>query len=174
MDLIERIVNGYNVKPGKGLPIGSLTSQHFANYYLSGVDRFIMETMKVRGFARYMDDMIWWCNDKRSATNVLAGVKSFVRDTRMLEIKDAVQINRSDRGVPFCGYRIFPCYTRLSRRRMRRYARRRKYWERMYEKGIISSSCLQQAFAAVKGIVAHADCREWMRSHLQRNPEIDA
>jgi RNA-directed DNA polymerase len=39
LDLLKRIIDSYEAQPGKGLPIGSLTSQHFANYYLDGADR---------------------------------------------------------------------------------------------------------------------------------------
>jgi len=53
--LMARIINAHHAAPGKGLPIGALTSQQFANYYLSGLDRLLLEACRVRGFVRYMD-----------------------------------------------------------------------------------------------------------------------
>ena len=45
---------------GRGLPIGSLTSQHFANFYLGWFDRFVKESLRVPAYVRYMDDMALW------------------------------------------------------------------------------------------------------------------
>ena len=58
-------MQAYRHEIGVGLPIGSLTSQHFANFYLGWLDRFVKETLQVRGYVRYMDDMVLWhsCRD---------------------------------------------------------------------------------------------------------------
>ena len=53
----------YRGELGLGLPIGSLTSQHFANFYLGWLDRFVKASLGVRGYVRYMDDMILWHHD---------------------------------------------------------------------------------------------------------------
>ena len=42
---------------GRGLPIGNLTSQYFANFYLNGLDRLILERLGIREYIRYMDDL---------------------------------------------------------------------------------------------------------------------
>jgi hypothetical protein len=42
----------------KGLPIGSLSSQFFANVYLHELDHFVKHTLKVRGYVRYVDDFV--------------------------------------------------------------------------------------------------------------------
>jgi RNA-directed DNA polymerase len=48
----------YHARPGIGMPIGSLTSQFFANVYLNELDQFIKHTLKIKGFLRYVDDFI--------------------------------------------------------------------------------------------------------------------
>ncbi len=40
----------------RGLPIGNLTSQFFANYYLNPLDHFVKEKLKCQGYIRYVDD----------------------------------------------------------------------------------------------------------------------
>ena len=50
--LFERIVAGYATEEGRGVPIGSLTSQHFANFYLDGLDRLAKETLGAAGYVR--------------------------------------------------------------------------------------------------------------------------
>ena len=47
----------FHAKAGCGIPIGNLTSQMFANYYLTGFDRFLKESLKVRCYGRYVDDL---------------------------------------------------------------------------------------------------------------------
>ncbi|MBK7410377.1 MAG: RNA-directed DNA polymerase [Saprospirales bacterium] len=48
------------------MPIGNLTSQYFANHYLSGLDHFIKEGLRIKAYVRYMDDLILWHNDKET------------------------------------------------------------------------------------------------------------
>jgi hypothetical protein len=65
LSLLDRIVFSFQPDAGHGLPIGSLTSQHFANFYLGWFDRFVKEKLRVKGFVRYMDDMIVWGQSAR-------------------------------------------------------------------------------------------------------------
>jgi retron-type reverse transcriptase len=72
--VLQRILNSFHVTSGKGLPIGALTSQHFANYYLNGLDRYILEHLPSCAHVRYMDDILWWCDSRASARATLARV----------------------------------------------------------------------------------------------------
>jgi hypothetical protein len=56
----ERLLRSYETWPGKGLPIGSLTSQHLANFYLDALDRFVKERLRRPYYVRYMDDFALW------------------------------------------------------------------------------------------------------------------
>ncbi len=73
LDLFGRIIASYEVTPGRGVPIGSLTSQHFANFYLAGLDRFVKEGLRAGGYVRYMDDFVVWDENRtRLADHVRA------------------------------------------------------------------------------------------------------
>ena len=56
----ERILARHETEAGRGLPIGSLTSQHFANFYLGVLDRFVKEVLRRQFYVRYMDDFAVW------------------------------------------------------------------------------------------------------------------
>jgi retron-type reverse transcriptase len=56
LELLNRIIAAYRGELGIGLPIGSLTSQHFANFYLGWLDRFVKESLRVRGYVRYTNE----------------------------------------------------------------------------------------------------------------------
>ncbi len=156
--------------PGKGLPIGTLTSQHFANFYLDGLDRFLLEVLRVKAHVRYMDDILWWCESKRAAKAQLAAACEFAQVQRCLTVKPNPQINRSVRGVTFCGFRILPGALRLSRRRRRCYQRGRNKWESAWLRGQLSALDLQAAYAAIHSIAAHGDSQGWRRGQLLRFP----
>jgi len=171
--LLQRIVESYGKVPGRGLPIGSLSSQHFANYYLDALDRLLLQGLGARAHVRYMDDLLWWCDDSAQARATLAQVKAFAKESLMLEVKETAQINRSRKGVTFCGYRILSGTLRLSRRRQRSYQDRRRQWEHRFLAGDISARELQQAYDAVHTITLHADSRGWRSKNLARFPALD-
>lgn len=168
--LLARILDSYHTQPGKGLPIGTLTSQHFANFYLDGLDRFLLETLGVQAQVRYMDDILWWCKNRLEARSQLAAVREFVFAHRRLAVKANPQINRSPRGVTFCGFRILPGALRLSRRRRQCYQRGRARWEAAWLRGEISARQLQAGYAAIHSIVVHGDTQGWRREQLLRFP----
>ncbi len=168
--LMERIIVSFHAAPGKGLPIGALTSQHFANFYLSGLDRWLLETVRIRGMVRYMDDSVWWCDDRKQARETLRQAQEWMSEQLKVEIKQPARIGRSRDGLLFCGYRALPGALLLSRRRKRRYAQRRRYWESQYELGRIDAAALQAGFAAALAITAHTDAAAWRREQLRRRP----
>ncbi len=164
-----RVIDAYQTTPGRGLPIGALTSQHFANLYLDGLDRLLLERLGCPQL-RYMDDTLWFCASREEAVATLAQVRAWLAEARGLEVKPSVQINRSAHGVTFCGYRITPGALRLTRRRKQRYTARRAHWEGLWRSGEIDARQLQQAHASVHGIVCHADALGWRKEYLRRHP----
>lgn len=168
-----RILQVYESTPACGLPIGALTSQYFANDFLDQLDRQLSENRHVRAYVRYMDDMLWWCDTKQTAIKILAETDEYLTDERGLRIKPNVQIQRSQKGVSYCGYRILQDSIRLSRRRKKRYQERRLYWENEYQQGRINALQLQSAYAAVHSITVGTDSLQWRKQNLQRFPSID-
>ncbi|MCP5197407.1 MAG: RNA-dependent DNA polymerase [Gammaproteobacteria bacterium] len=168
--LLARIVEAHPTEPGQGLPIGALTSQHFANYYLAGLDRWLLEKCRVRGLVRYMDDLVWWGDSKDAVRDALVQASTYAQERLRLTIKTPVQIGRSRAGLIFCGYRILPGRLLLSRRRKRRYAECRRNWENAYVAGQIDAQMLQAGYATALAITAHADAVAWRREQLRRHP----
>jgi len=160
LGLLDRTITANGGEPGRGLPIGSLCSQHFANLYLDGADRCV----------RYMDDLLWWAPCKQSAQESLARLTVWLDQHRHLELHDSSQVNRSSCGVSFCGYRITRHAIRLSRRRKRRYVAARQAVERQWRKGAISDSELQQSYSAVKAITLPADSTGFRQANLVQHP----
>ncbi len=170
---LARIVSSYQTNPEFGLPIGSLTSQYFANYYLDGLDRLLADLPMIRAHVRYMDDSIWWCDSRLAVQDSLKIIVKWLNAKRGLQIKPTVQIHSSKQGVSFCGFRILRGVIRLSRRRKRRYQQRRQYWEQLYQEGAISEQQLQLAHAAVHAITVGTDSLAWRQENLRRHPAFE-
>jgi retron-type reverse transcriptase len=131
--LFDAIIDSYSTTMGRGIPIGNLTSQYFANYYLSEVDHFAKETLKIPVYLRYMDDILFFGNEKALVREQVAALKTKV-ETLELELKPVI-INRTEVGTTFLSYRIRRhCMTLNARSRNRLKKKLRQYDERM-EKG---------------------------------------
>lgn len=170
--LVDRIIAAHESEPGKGLPIGALTSQHFANAYLDKIDRLIYEDRRL-GLVRYMDDILIFGPAPQAVRDAAEGAIALAREELALTIKPSWQVAWTGGGVPLCGFRIFPDRLLLSRRRQRRYTRARQRWEQAHGLGLVDSQSLQAAYAAVRAITAHAAAAPWRRSELGRRPPPD-
>ena len=170
LHLFDCIIENFSVSPGKGLPIGALSSQYFANFYLSALDRQLLESCQVQGMIRYMDDVVWFDQDKAAIQSTLAQINCFVQEFLKLSIKPEVQINRSSGGVTICGYRVTRNGLRLSKRRRKLYADCRARWENAYASGQISAAELQNGYASALGMTIHAQAVGWRKQQLQRCP----
>jgi RNA-directed DNA polymerase len=169
LHLLDRIIDAHHDTPGKGLPIGALTSQYFANSYLDPCDRFLLESRGVSGVVRYMDDFLFWDRSRERVNQVVQDVRAFTADVLRLTVKDGVQVNRSSRGVTVCGYRVYPGTIRLAPSRRRRYRVVKRRWETLFHRGDIDARELQRGIDAAVGITAHADAAAWRRRELDRN-----
>ena len=130
LSLLFTVIDGYSVGGDaggdasdgrKGLPIGNLTSQFFANLYLSPLDHYILEQLHPSGYVRYMDDMLLFADSREAAGKLFCAVESFCSERLGLHLREPV-LGRCADGVPFLGWRISPGGVRVlsrSRRRMR-------------------------------------------------------
>lgn len=97
--------NELNISDKKGLPIGNLTSQFFANFYLSSLDHFVLEQLKPCGYVRYMDDIVVFENSKDRLKSIFAGIQDFCLGNLKLYLKIPI-FGICKNGVPFLGWNI--------------------------------------------------------------------
>jgi RNA-directed DNA polymerase len=169
LELLTRIITAYRGELGIGLPIGSLTSQHFANFYLGWLDRFVKDSLGVRGYVRYMDDMILWHDDLGQMRAIQQRCGEFARDRLGLQFKPP-DVRRTSAGVEFLGCRIWPTHVELNRRSKRRWRRRVKALARAERLGLISEAELQVRLSALTAFAKCAGVKSWRfrRSVLQQ------
>lgn len=168
LDLFIKLIDTYHTEPGKGIPIGNLISQHLANFYLSGFDHWIKETQKVKGYLRYMDDMLIFGQDRAELKSLLEKIECYLQHNLALKVKNNFEINCCRHGLGFLGYRIFPNKIELSSRSKRRFLQKFRQYEQKWQSGQWSTNVLVRHMeplidftrvAATEGLRRNAICR---------------
>lgn len=113
--LIDTIIDSAG-ENRRGIPIGALTSQLFANIFLDPLDHYVKETLSMKYYARYMDDFIILGKTKESMRATLESITQFLKDDRDLVLNHRTGIWPGRHGIDFCGYRIWPTHV-LPRKR---------------------------------------------------------
>ena len=94
LSIVFKIID---VIPGnKGIPLGFYTSQWIANMYLTGLDHFIKEVLKVKHYVRYMDDMVIFGSNKRILHRIREAISNYLKIKLDLELKENWQVFRFD------------------------------------------------------------------------------
>ena len=125
LQVFFQIIDSYHTIAGKGLPIGNLTSQYFANHYLAFADHQIKEKLQAPAYVRYMDDMVIWADNKNSLLNIGIDYQKFVESELSLTLKPFC-LNSTDKGLPFLGYLLFPSTVLLNNRSCKRFKTKMK------------------------------------------------
>ena len=146
--------------PGKGLPIGNLTSQLFANEYLSGLDHFVKEVLRVKGYVRYSDDMVLFSDDKASLWSLLGEIERYLADERCLRLKkEATLVAPVTKGVGFVGFSIYPGTIRVRRESFLRMRRRMGRRISDHRQGRLTDEALESSLSGFLGHLAGSDSR---------------
>ena len=137
----------------RGLPIGNLTSQFFANLYLDGFDHFMKEILGCRHYIRYVDDFVVLSDDKEWLHEVRNRVGEYLEGLRLRLHPTKCQVFPVSQGIDFLGYRVYPDHRRLRRDNVVRFRRRLKKLQRDYQDGGID---LEDVGRSVQSWIAHA------------------
>ncbi len=107
--LLERVIYSFCKTPGKGLPLGNLTSQLFVNIYMNEFDQFMKHKMKAKYYIRYADDFVILSPDKSWLEELLPKIGDFLLEILNLELHpNKVFIKTLSSGVDFLGWVHFP------------------------------------------------------------------
>ena len=105
MWMIEKLVTEQPNNADTGLPLGNQSSQWFALFYLNIVDRYIKEKLRIKGYVRYMDDMILIHRDKEYLRYSLNEIEKICKNKLNLSLNQKTQIGMVKNGIDFLGYR---------------------------------------------------------------------
>ena len=141
----------------RGLPIGNLTSQNWANWYLNALDQFVKHDLKCRAYLRYCDDFLLFAGDKavlwrwrREIIDVLAALRLTMHTER-------AQVYPAADGIPWLGFRIFPTHRRLLRRNVKAFMRRFRAQRDAFHRGELSPEDVRRSLDAWIAHASHGD-----------------
>jgi len=130
--LLNEIINSNS----RGIPIGNLTSQLFANIYLNELDHFIKRVLRERHYVRYMDDFLILGNDKSRLREDKEKIKKFLAERLKLELHPKkAEIFPIDRGIDFLGYVVKDGYRLLRKSTVKRFIKKRRRYKVMTKNG---------------------------------------
>lgn len=103
LNVLDSIINSYD----NGLPIGFLTSQWFANFFLQKLDHFIKQGLKIKYYIRYMDDMVLLGSNKRKLHKHIKSISELLNSEKLI-MKNNWQVFRiACRDIDFMGFRFY-------------------------------------------------------------------
>ncbi|MBU2612199.1 MAG: RNA-directed DNA polymerase [Nanoarchaeota archaeon] len=109
----------------KGMPLGNLTSQFFANVYLNELDKFVKHKLKGKYYIRYVDDFVLLHKSKEQLTKWRKEIEIFLKEKLKLELHlDKSRIINLSRGVDFVGFRNFYHFKLLRKRNIKNMKRK--------------------------------------------------
>ena len=137
----------------KGIPIGNYTSQFFANIYLTELDHFVKESLRIKYYVRYMDDFILLIDSKEEAIQVLEKIRRFLNEKLKLNINKKTNYFKAKQGVTFLGYHVYIDKIRLLNSNKKRIYKKVKTWNKLYNENNLD---LLKAAESLKAWMGHA------------------
>lgn len=142
----------------KGLPMGNLTSQFFANIYLSPFDHFVREELGIPAYLRYVDDFVLFAPDKDRLHRAKEAIRDYLaRELRLLLHPRKCEVSPVRDGITFLGQRIFLTHRRLRRENVQRLRRRLRLCVQQYHARKLSPEKLECRLNSWLGHARQAD-----------------
>jgi retron-type reverse transcriptase len=158
----------------RGLPIGNLTSQFWANVYLHQLDMFVKQELHCPAYLRYMDDMLLFSDEKAQLRAWKEAVGRFLGSFLRLSLHPRKSvIFPTHTGLDFCGFLLFPTHRRLRRSSVRRFVHRFRRQREAYRNGELSLEAMSMSVQCWIAHASHGDT--WrLRRRLFRDYPIPA
>lgn len=157
----------WNTPSDRGLPIGNLTSQFFANVYMNELDQFAKHGLKTKYYYRYVDDFMILHESSDYLNECFKRTEEFVQEKLKIELHPfKKRIGPADRGVDFVGFYHLP-YRRIPRRRtLHRLKSQVTQWQKN-PKGLSDESLVKfrNSYNSYCGLIRHSSTYRF-RKHL--------
>lgn len=171
MELIKVILENHRTEtPGKGMPLGNLTSQFFANVYLAELDHYIKHVLRARFYLRYVDDFVIFSKDRNELECWGAHIRAFLSTHLRLALHpDKTKILPIRSGVPLVGFRVFRHHKLPKRSNLRRFRIRLDRFKEDVAAGELTKEGLRARIAGWEGYAKMGDTfrlREQVRGEI--------
>ncbi len=139
----------------RGLPVGNLTSQFFANVYLDGLDHFCKEVLRAKGYLRYVDDFALFHDDRSQLEIWRDRIADYLIGRRLRFHPRKTAIMPTAEPAPFLGFVLSPQgYRRLPEDNVRRFRNRLRGLRDRWRQGTVTE---EEVWQRVRSWIAHAE-----------------
>lgn len=143
--LIKQVINSFEKEKGKGLPLGNVTSQLFANIYMHEFDRFVKHELKIKYYMRYSDDFIFLSKDKAKLESLIPLIENFLSKNLLLNLHPSkIYLRKISQGIDVLGYTVLPHRVQIRTATKRRVVRK------------VTQGLENNAFTSYLGVLSHA------------------
>ena len=154
--LLEEIIKSFSKE--KGIPIGNLTSQLFANVYLNEFDQFVKHKLKVKYYLRYADDFLLLDVKREVLAVYMSKLEKFLADNLKLSLHPTkVSLRKLTWGIDFVGYIARPYHQVLRTKTQKRIFRKIKEKIVLFKTSEIEEQTLKQSIQSYLGVLRHAN-----------------
>ncbi|MBI2086810.1 MAG: hypothetical protein HYT69_01410 [Candidatus Zambryskibacteria bacterium] len=158
--LIEKIINSFHKTSGKGLPLGNVTSQVFANIYMNGFDWYVKNELGIKHYIRYNDDFIILSSNKNELIKLIRYIVYFLLNNLKLELHpDKIIIRKLHQGVDFLGAVLLPHRMAPRTKTKRRIIKKSLKMLKELEAGKITKEKFGQSTVSYLGHLSHTKSR---------------
>ncbi len=159
LKLIDTIIDSFYVnKTGKGVPLGNVTSQLFANVYLHELDIYVKHVLCKPHYLRYCDDFIILSRDQHYLLCLIARIGEYLAENLQLELHpNKIILRKLSTGIDFVGYVFFAHHTLLRNRTKQRMKNRLKQTFEDFIDGTTKAATMDQQLQSYLGILSHSN-----------------
>ena len=154
----------------RGLPLGNLTSQFFANVYLNWFDHYVQKELRIGKYLRYVDDFALFSNDREILAAARPKIEDYLATLRLKVHPHKTRLQETSQGMNFLGFRVLPDRLRVRNDNLRKGRRRLKDLKSDYLNGIISK---EQVYGSIQSWFAHLAHADTWHLRQQILAEID-
>jgi len=156
--LIETIINSFSTELSRGIPLGNITSQLFANIYLNELDYYIKHNLRIKYYIRYCDDFIIINNNKEYLEFLILEISKFLNNNLKLSLHpDKIIIKKYHQGIDFLGYVGFPYHRMLRTKTKRRMFKKINWRLDQLKQNEVSQESFNQTIQSYLGVLKHCN-----------------
>lgn len=167
--LIKKILANHFTK-GKGMPIGNLTSQFFANVYLNELDYFSKHRLKVKYYIRYVDDFVIFDASQEKLEFYKTEIRKFLQTIKLELHPQKSKVVPLHKGIKFLGFRVFYKHKLPKKGNVRSIRRRIDHFIELYKDGIVDKNEIFERVEGWNAYAMHANTYKF-RKRLMKNME---
>lgn len=180
--LLLKIIKSFEKSPHRGLPLGNVTSQLFANIYLNEIDQFVKHKLRIKYYLRYCDDFVIldknvfypssrtcfgislrtendiWERTSNNLTSLIGSISCFLKEKLKLTLhSDKIIIRKYGQGIDWLGYVVLPHYRVLRTKTKKRMFRKIKESKAKLNQDLVSRESFNQSLQSYHGVLKHCN-----------------